>query len=131
MELVKKDLEYTNLKGEKVREVVYFRELSAGDTLKIVEGQRYKGNPKRGDLELDIAGNQEMSMKLVQLSLTNEDGRRIFTDMAEAKKCNGRRMAALMKLANLVHKEGTDADKSDEEESLETPTPGESAARKD
>lgn len=135
MELTKRDLSYTNLNGEKVKEVVYFRELSAGDTLKIVEGQRYKGNPKRGDLELDIAGNQEMSMRLVQLSLVDEDGHRIFSDMAAAKKCNGRRMAALMKLANIVHKEPAetaDADAEEEEAAtLDKPAKGESAARKD
>ncbi len=120
LEIVKRELEWTTFGGEKKTETVYFRELTAANTLKLVEGQKYRGNPKKGDVEVDITSNVRAQQLLVQMTLVNEDGERIYPTPQSMEKVPARKLVALQKLAAEVHKDpSTDKPAEDDDAALE------------
>lgn len=120
LEIVQRQLEWTAFGGEKKTETVHFRELTGADTLKLVEGQKYRGNPKKGDVEVDITSNVRAQQMLVQLTLVNEDGERIYPTPESMKKISARKLVALQKLAAEVHKDpSTEKPAEDDEAALE------------
>lgn len=118
MDLIERELKYSGK-----TETVYFRELTAGDTLKLTEGQTYKGNAKNGEVTIDVFAGLKSKHQLVQLTLVNADGSPVYANIKQLQADSNKRVAALCKLAEEAHKD-------DDADEAETGEAGESAAGK-
>ena len=105
MELIQKELKYSGK-----TETVYFRELTGGEALKLTEGQTYKGNAKNGQVEIDVYANVRTAHNLVQLSLVDADGKQVYANVKQLQAESAKKVAALTKLAQEVHKDEEDDD---------------------
>lgn len=109
-ELIERELKW----GGKT-ETVYFREMTGADQLALVEGQTYKGNPKKGEFEIDVAVNLRSSHKLLQMTLVTAEGKPVYPSLKNVQAEPARKLKALIALANDVHKD----DDAEEDEAPE------------
>lgn len=97
------------LKFKGVETKVYFRELTAGEQLELAKGQRIKGS-KEGAYELDIGEHTAKGHQLVYMTLVDADDKRVYRNMGELHKEPGKKIQALVKLANEATKDDDDED---------------------
>lgn len=100
MDLIERELKW----GGKT-ETVYFREMTGADQLALVDGQTYKGNPKKGEFEIDVSMNMKSSHKLLQMTLVTADGKPVYANLKQVAAEPARKLKALVALANDVHKD--------------------------
>lgn len=121
MELIECELKWKGPKDQKTgiapehTETVYFREMTGADQLALVEGQTYKGNPKKGEFEIDVATNVKSSQKLLLMTLVTAEGKPVYANLKQVQAETRRKLDALIKLANDVHKD----DEAEEDEAPE------------
>ncbi|MDQ3288651.1 MAG: hypothetical protein M3Q42_10415 [Pseudomonadota bacterium] len=104
MELIEKELMWKARDGEKT-ETVYFRELTAGDTLALAAGQKLRGNLSDGEVEIDLESQVRGGQMMVQRTLVTADEKQVYPKMIDLLKEDGRKMKALIRLAQATHKE--------------------------
>ncbi len=108
MDLIERELKWCGN-----TETVFFRELTGADQLALVEGQTYRGNPKKGEFEIDVALNMKSSHKLLQMTLVKSDGNQVYANLKQVAAEPAKKLKALIALANEVHK---DEDEDDTQE---------------
>jgi hypothetical protein len=88
-------------------ETVYFRRLTAGEQLKLAKGQKVRQDAEgKPFLELDLGEHMNKGYELLQMTLVQEDGRtKVYKNMTELLNDDGRRVRALVELANDVVRE--------------------------
>lgn len=107
MDLIQKELKWGS-KDNPRTETVYFRELTGGEALKLTEGQTYKGNAKNGQVEIDVYANVRTAQMLVLMSLVDADGKQVFANIKQLQAESAKKVSALAKLAQEVHKDDSD-----------------------
>ena len=103
MDLIERELKW----GGRT-ETVYFREMTGADQLALVEGQTYRGNPKKGEIEVDVSASLKGNHKLLLLTLVDESGKAVYTSLKQVQAEPSKKLKALTALANEVHKEDDD-----------------------
>lgn len=103
MELIQRELKW----GGKT-ETVYFREMTAGDALKINEGTKYQGNAKNGEVTIDVFAGIQSKHRLVQATLVTAEGKPVYASMKDLQAEPNKKVSALVKLADEVHKDDED-----------------------
>lgn len=106
MELIERELKY---KGN--TETVYFRELTAGERVSLLRGQKIHSSPgdKSSVFEIDLGENTEKTHRLIQMTLVDASGKRIYKNLQELQNDPDSKIRALGRLAADVHKEEDDA----------------------
>lgn len=106
MELIERELKY---KGN--TETVYFLELTAGQRVSLLRGQKIQSSPgeKSSVFEIDLGENTEKTHKLIQMTLVDADGKRVYKNLQELQNEPDSKVRALAKLAADVHKDDDDA----------------------
>ncbi len=107
MDLISRELKWGNKDSPKT-ETVFFRELTAGEALSLTEGQTYTGNAKTGVVEIDVYANARSAQRLVVMSLVDADGKSVYTTLKALHSEPAKKVAALAKLAQEVHKDDSD-----------------------
>lgn len=106
MELIERELKY---KGK--AETVYFRELTAGERVSLLRGQKIQTSPgdKKAVIEIDLGENTEKTHRLIQMTLVTAAGDRVYKNLAALQNESDSKIRALGRLAADVHKEDDDA----------------------
>lgn len=100
MDLIQRELKW----GGKT-ETVFFREMTGADQLALVEGQTYRGNPKKGEVEVDVSVSLKGNYKLLLLTLVDESGNPVYGSLKQVQAEPSKKLKALTALANEVHKD--------------------------
>ena len=108
MEVFKKEIKYAG----KV-ETVFFRELTAGEQLTLIKGQKYKSSGKEGSIEVDLGDQFDRNCKLVFTTLCDQNGERVYTKQDELMKSSAKRIKALIKCVSELNKDD-DEEEGDE-----------------
>ena len=85
-------------------ETIYFRELTGGDQLVLMKGQKYRGGGNKG-VEIDLGDQLERTYRMILLTLVNEDGKPVYPTLDDLKKETAKRLKALVREARKVHEE--------------------------
>lgn len=99
MNLIKKTLNYRGTESE-----VYFRELTAGEALDLARGVR-SVKQKNGEMEFDFGANLENGQRLLQMTLVDSEGNKVFRNLEALRKESAKKIGKLIELANEVIKE--------------------------
>jgi hypothetical protein len=87
----------------------YFKALTVLDTQKLLRGQKAAiGDDGKARMDLDYAQEYERSLMLVQLTLVDSDGRRVYQSLQSMQNEPTARLAKLIALAKEAEKEWAD-----------------------
>jgi hypothetical protein len=100
MELIERELKWGGNS-----ETVYFREMTGADELAMMEGQKYTGNPKAGEVTIDIATSKRGSFKQLLLTRVTAEGKQFYANLKQVEAETKKKLDALIALANEVHKD--------------------------
>ena len=100
MELIEKTLKYGGTET-----TVFFKELTGGDKLQLARGQKFTTTKEGGSFEVDLGDQLERGYKLVQLTLVNDGGKKVYSSINDLLKEPSKKLKALVDLANEVHRE--------------------------
>jgi len=111
METIERELSYKKFGGERVKEIVYFKELTGGQRLSLLKGQKIRTQPgqDKATIEVDLGENTERNQRLVYMSLVDANGKQVYTSLDKLQAEPESKLRALVKLAAEVHKEDDDA----------------------
>lgn len=93
------DLIQKTLKHGGVETAVYFKELTAGDQLNLARGQKFTATGEGSTYQVDMGDQLERNYKLVQLSLVDEGGKRVYASVQNLLQEKRSKLTALIKLA--------------------------------
>lgn len=94
MELFERELNY---RGETT--TVYFREMNGGEQLALTKGQKMRGNQASGEMEVDLYSSMEAGQKLVEYTLVNSEGKKVYSSASALQKENTSKISRLIVLA--------------------------------
>lgn len=94
MDLIEKTFSYRDESRQ-----VFFRELSAGEQLKLAAGSRAAVRDGVSELTLDFAAEGERGHRLVQMTLVTEDGKPVYSSLAKLQEEKSSKIAKLVALA--------------------------------
>lgn len=94
MSLIQKTLKHGG-----VETTIYFKELTAGDQLNLARGQKFTASGEGSTYQVDMGDQLERNYKLVQLSLVDESGKRVYSNVQLMHQEPRSKVAALVKLA--------------------------------
>lgn len=88
---------------------VWFRRVSAGERAELLKGQKVTHVPGTGGtVEIDLFENQTQQCMLVQFSVCDENGKRVFRNLDAVRKLTDYKVKALYEVAAKVNKEYDD-----------------------
>lgn len=85
-------------------ETIHFRELTGGDQLLLMKGQKYRGGGDKG-VEIDLGDQLERTYRMIQLTLVDADGNNVYKSLDDLKKETAKRLKALVREARKVHED--------------------------
>lgn len=94
MDLIEKTLNY---RGESTP--VFFRELSAGEQVKLAAGVRSTVRDGTSEVTLDFALEGERGHRMIQMTLVTEDGKPVYSSLAKLQEEKTSKIARLLALA--------------------------------
>jgi len=94
METIEKQFTY---RGES--SVLRFRELTAGEQVKLTAG--YKSTVREGvsEMTLDLAFEGERGQRMLQTTLVNEDGKPVYTSLQKLQEMPASKVARMVELS--------------------------------
>ena len=94
METIEKAFNY---RGES--SVLHFRELNAGEQIKLTAG--YKSTVREGvsEMTLDLAFEGERGQRLLQTTLVSEEGKPVYTSLQKLQELPASKVARMVELA--------------------------------
>ena len=91
----------------------WFRHLSSGERETMLRGMKISHAPgKGGTIEIDLGENEKQRQMLVQFSVCDESGKRLFKNLDAVKKLPHDRLMVLAHHAEDVNRESDDLGKS-------------------
>lgn len=86
----------------------WFREITAGERLQLLKGQKVSRQGNATSFELDLGQNEEQRQKLVLFSTCNENGSAYFANLQALQKESAKLVNKLYAQAEAVNSEEDD-----------------------
>lgn len=91
-------------------QIGYFRRISAGERMQLVQGQKVTATNGQAEIEIDLGAQENTKHRMVFFACCKQDGSRLFDKVKDVAALDGSLVNALFKIAQDVNKDESEED---------------------